>query len=128
MPIQAKRREVQPQPLSGAALNSAKSFTLGIEDVTNVLLHYSYTYSAATSLSFKIEVQSYGGVWRELDKVSTSSSVISKFSPLTLTTGAANHAGALPRIPVSGKNLRVTITGASADASDLISVEVELEY
>jgi len=110
------------------ALNAAKVATFGVQDASNVIIHYSLARNAATALSFKLEVMSDTGVWRELDKISTSSSVATKFSPVTISGISADVAGALPRIPIAGKNMRVTVSATSGGTTDLMTLEVELEY
>ena len=127
MPVYAKRRPVQPNPLQGVAMNAARSFTYGCEDATHVILSYSLDRVAATDLSFKLEVQGYDDVWREIEALS-SSGVISSFSPIVQSGISADVEAALPRIPVSGKNFKCTVTATSGGTTDLLTIAMELEY
>ena len=110
--------------LSAAALDSAKNFTVGMgRQFPELTIHCEYTNSAATALVFTFEIDPGDGVYREVEEINTAAGTISQASISRTVSGDLDFSVGPLIFPKPAKNIRVTITGTSADASDTITVK-----
>lgn len=112
--------EKQAPSTASLLLGSAKSFTVDCSGMNGLQLNCDYTRSAGTALAFTFTVQEPNDNGNyAVKKVDISAGTVSTFT-LTYTTSVTEKFSF--SVPITGKNIIVTVTGTATTNSDILVV------